>query len=157
MQRICHSLLLALLLGLASAQSTAGQGPYVVYRSASAFPDVMQALRMAIEEKGLYINNVMHMGEMLERTGKDLGLEGKVYLQAESIEFCSAILSRKMTQEAPHRVVNCPFIMSVYVLPAEPDTTYIVHRRLNRDDETEVMAEVEAMLESLGKAAAEAW
>jgi hypothetical protein len=35
--------------------------------------------------------------------------------------------------------------------------TYIVHRRVTLGDDTPVMREVEAMLESLGKAAAEAW
>jgi hypothetical protein len=45
--------------------------------------------------------------------------------------------------------------MSVYVLPAEPQTTYVVHRRLDLADESPVMKEAEAMLESLGRAAAE--
>jgi uncharacterized protein (DUF302 family) len=145
---------LTLLLGLTP---TLGAESYAIYRSQSSFADVLQALKMAIEEKGLYINNIMHMGEMLERTGKDLGLGDSPYRQAESIEFCSAILSRKMTDENPARVVNCPFIVSVYVRTEEPDVTYIVHRRLDIGDDTPVMQEVEAMLETLGKAAAEAW
>jgi uncharacterized protein (DUF302 family) len=157
MNTLCRFVIAAVCLGLAPGLTLANDGPYAVYRSESGFADVMQALKLAIEEKGLYINDVMQMSEMLERTGKDLGLEQKLYLEAESIEFCSAILSRKMTAEARHRIVNCPFILSVYTTPEEPDVTYIVHRRLSRDDDSEVMREVEAMLESLGKAAAEAW
>jgi uncharacterized protein (DUF302 family) len=137
--------------------SAAAESPYAVYRSASSYDDVMQALKMAIEEKGMYINNVMHMGEMLERTGKDLGADKRIYDKAESIEFCSALFSRKMTEENPARIVNCPYIISVYTLPEEPDATYIVHRRLGIGDDSPVMDEVEAMLESLGKAAQEAW
>ncbi len=133
------------------------EDPYAVYKSASPFPDVMQALTMAIEEKGMYINNVMHMGEMLERTGKDLGMDQRIYTHAESIEFCSALLSRKMTSDNPHRIVNCPFIISAYVLPSEPDITYIVHRKIHMGDGEGVMKEVASMLESLGKAAQEAW
>ncbi len=78
---------------------------YAVYESESSFEDVMDALKLAIQERGMYINNVMHMGEMLERTGKDLGMEEPIYTQADSIEFCSAVLSRKMTLEnpSPHR------------------------------------------------------
>ncbi len=105
----------------------------------------------------MYINNVMHMGEMLERTGKDLGMTQRIYAHAESIEFCSALLSRKMTSEDPHRIVNCPFIISAYVLPSEPDITYIVHRKIHMGDGEGVMKEVASMLESLGKAGQEAW
>ncbi len=135
--------------------SFADESPYSVYRSESGFEDVMQALKMGIEEKGMYINNVMHMEEMLERTGKDLGSDEKIYARAESIEFCSAVLSRRMTSEKPQRIVNCPFIISVYVLPDEPDATYVVHRKLLTGDDTPVMREVAGMLESLGKTAAE--
>ena len=140
---------------LAADGVNAGESPYAVYKSQESFEDVMQGLKMAIEEQGLYINNMMHMGEMLERTGKDLGDEQQLYLKAESIEFCSAINSRKMIAENPHRIVNCPFIMSVYTLPQEPETVYIVHRRLNLGDDSPVMQEVEAMLEGLAEAAAE--
>ncbi len=149
------SRLVAGLLLLASLGNAAADSPYAVYKSEESFEDVMQGLQMAIEEQGLYINNIMHMGEMLERTGKDLGLGDSIYLKAESIEFCSAIKSRRMTGENPHRIVNCPFIISVYILTAEPDTTYIVHRKLNIGDDTGIMGEVEAMLESLGQAAAD--
>jgi len=146
---------LAGLLLLAVSASATAESPYAVYKSEAAFEDVMQGLKMAIEEQGLYINNMMHMGEMLERTGKDLGQEQPLYLEAESIEFCSAVNSRKMIAENPHRIVNCPFIISVYILPQEPETVYIVHRKLNLGDDSPVMQEVEAMLESLAEAGAE--
>jgi uncharacterized protein (DUF302 family) len=151
------SRLIAVLFLLIAVGLGAAQNPYRVYKSESSFEDVMQALKMAIEENGMYINNVMHMSEMLQRTGEDLGLGGALYSHAESIEFCSAILSRRMISENPHRIVNCPFIISVYVLPSEPDATYIVHRRINLGDDTTVMNGVEAMLESLGAAAQAAW
>lgn len=130
---------------------------YVTYSTEEAFGDVMDNVKMAIEDRGMYINNIMHMSEMLERTGKDLGFDKPVYLKAESIEFCSAVLSRKMTEEDPRRIINCPFIVSVYVLPAEPDKTYIAHRRLAGDDAAGVMKDVKTMLEEVAKAGAEGW
>lgn len=147
---------LALML-LGAGWNAAAESPYAVYKSESSFDDVMQALKMAIEEKGMYINNVIHMGEMLERTGKDLELGANRFKNAESIEFCSALLSHKMTAENPARIVNCPYIISVYVLAKEPDATYVVHRRLNIGDDAPVMQEVEELLESLGQSAQEAW
>lgn len=139
-----------LLLFSGSVCSIASDSPFVVYESQLPFETVMQDLQMAIEGKGFYINNIVHMDKMMERTGKDLGMDQQIFLRAESIEFCSAVLSRRMTEENPHRIVNCPFNISVYVLPSKPDTTYIVHRRLNLGDQSAVMEEVEQMLESLG-------
>ncbi|MGB5835353.1 MAG: DUF302 domain-containing protein [Thiohalocapsa sp.] len=129
---------------------------YAVYESDSGFEDVMEGLKLAIQERGMYINNVMHMGEMLERTGKDLGENELIYTHADSIEFCSAVLSRKMTAEDPTRIVNCPFIVAVYTLPDRPDTTYVVHRVIpgSEIESSAVMKEVAEMLEGVAESAA---
>jgi uncharacterized protein (DUF302 family) len=116
----------AVLLFCAAGQTLAQQ--YQVYESDSSFEDVLDGLKLAIQERGMYINNVMHMDEMLERTGKDLGMDEQIYGHAQSVEFCSAVLSRKMTSEDPTRIVNCPFIIAVYTLPGDADTTFLVHR-----------------------------
>ena len=95
-------IMLAVVLTPVPAQ-VAAAGGYAVYESEAAFDDVLQGLKLAIEERGMYINNIMHMGEMLERTRKDLWLGEPIYARAESIEFCSAVLSREMTSEDPAR------------------------------------------------------
>ena len=130
---------------------------YVSYSTDERFDDVMENIKMAIENRGMYINNVMNMSEMLERTGKDLGFEEQIYLKADSIEFCSAVLSRRMTAEDPRRMINCPFIISIYVLPTEPDKTYIAYRRLAGDDATGVMKDVMDMLREVANAGVEGW
>jgi uncharacterized protein (DUF302 family) len=144
-----------LALCLAATQAAQAAGGYAVYESSAAFEDVMEGLKAAVGERGMYINNVMHMGEMLERTGKDLGLGEAIYAKAESIEFCSAALSRRMTVEDPARIVNCPFIVSVYVLPKEPGKTYVVHREIPPDQvaASPVMAEVADNLKAIVEAA----
>jgi uncharacterized protein (DUF302 family) len=136
----------------------AAEGGYAVYESDATFDDVLEALKLAIEERGMYINNVMHMGEMLERTGKDLGMDTPIYGRAESIEFCSAVLSREMTSEEPARIVNCPFIISVYTLPGREGATFIAHREIPKDEVegSAVMAKVADMLKGVADAAA-AW
>jgi hypothetical protein len=117
-------------------------GPYAVYESDSGFETVMEGAKTAILERGMYINNIMHMGEMLERTG-------------ESIEFCSAVLSRKMTLEDPSRIVNCPFILSIYTLPGESDRTYVAHRVISEEEiaGSEIMTEVAEMLKGVAEGA----
>ena len=115
-----NKLLIVLVLGLVTIPAQVGAaGGYAVYESEAGFDDVLQGLKLAIEERGMYINNVMHMGEMLERTGKDLGLGEPIYTRAESIEFCSAILSREMTSRGPGADRQLP-LHHQRLHPAEP-------------------------------------
>ena len=151
-----RSLAVLLLIGcLRPGASASNSDDTSLYRSDAAFEDVLEGLKAAILERGLYINNVMDMGEMLERTGKDLGMSDPLYLQARNIEFCSAVLSREMTREDPARIVNCPFIVSVYTLPEQPGTTYVAHRTipLSTQESSAAMARIAAMLKSVSEAA----
>ncbi len=147
-------LALAVVLLCVCGTGSAGSG-YAVYESDASFDDVLQGLKLAIEERGLYINNVMHMSEMLERTGKDLGMDQQIYGRAESVEFCSAVLSREMTAEAPERIVNCPFIISLYTLPEREGTTFVVHREIPQDqiEGSAVMSRIATMLKDVATAA----
>lgn len=151
MSRLFHLLLGAALFASVTASLA---DDYAVYESESSFSDVMDGLKLAIQERGLFINNVMHMNEMLERTGQDLGAEeGALFGQADSIEFCSAVLSRKMISGDPRRIVNCPFIIAVYTLPGEPGTTYVAHRAIPsaETEQSEAMQEVATMLQAISE------
>ncbi|WP_058553566.1 hypothetical protein [Thiohalocapsa sp. ML1] len=141
--------------GLGQGFAVQAADRYAVYESDSSFEDVVDGLTLAIQERGMYINNVMHMDEMLERTGKDLGMEQKLYGHAQSIEFCSAVLSRKMIAEDPTHIVQCPFIIAVYTLPDAADTTYVVHRAIPAAERegSAVMGEVADMLRDVANAA----
>jgi hypothetical protein len=79
-----------------------------------------------------------------------------IYGRAESVEFCSAVLSREMTSEEPARIVNCPFIIAVYSLPDDESTTYVVHREIPEDQVSgsAVMAKIAGMLKDVASAAA---
>ena len=153
MSRFAYTLLA---LGLAAGQpaAAADQG-YVLYRSDAPFETVLDGLKAVIEERGLYINNVMDIGGMLERTGKDLGSDAPIYTQARSVEFCSAVLSREMTREEPARIINCPFIISVYQRAGEPGTTYLAHREIpaRERDTSPAMGKVARMLQDISEAA----
>lgn len=156
-KRLLNGLLLVLAFGPGTVPTgLAADEGYAVYESDASFDDVMDALKLAIEERGMYINNVMHMGEMLERTGKDLGTTETIYGRAESIEFCSAVLSREMTSEEPARIVNCPFIISVYTLPDRDGATFLAHRVIPQveTESSSVMAKVAAMLKDVASSAA---
>ncbi len=100
-----------------------------VYTVKGKFADVKDDVVMAIQGEGLVINNTSHIGKMLDRTGKDLGFKKKVYLYAQAIEFCSAVVSRKTMEANPHNIVFCPYVIAIYELPAEPGKIYIAFRR----------------------------
>lgn len=96
---------------------------------ASPFADARDAIVMAIENRGLVVNYTSHIGDMLQRTGADIGASRQVFAQAEIIEFCSATLSRRMMEIDPHNIVLCPFAISIYTLPGEPETTWVTYRK----------------------------
>ena len=124
----------------------------MTYTSKDDFDTVKNAITEAIAGKGLVINTTSHIGEMLERTGRDMGGAKQIFVKAESIEFCSASVSRKTMEADPHNIVFCPYIISVYVLPKEPKKTYVSYRKpdlVGTAASTASLKEVEKLLRSI--------
>lgn len=120
--------------------------------SGGSFAEVRDNLELAITGRGIVINNVSHIGNMLERTGKDVGSSVQVFEHAEALEFCSAVLSRKMMEADPHNIVFCPYIVSVYTLPGEKDKVYLSYRRpqmVGSEASRESLTEVEQLLDDI--------
>lgn len=103
----------------------------VTYKVKAKFSDVRDQIENSITGKGIKINNVSHIGEMLIRTGKDLGFKKKVYDHAQAFEFCSATHSRYTMEADPQNIVFCPYIISVYEISGEPGQIYVSYRRPN--------------------------
>ncbi len=111
--------LLATLLCLALLATAAHADSGIIKKKvAASFDDTRDAITLAIEGRGLVINYVSHIGDMLDRTGADIGATRQVYAKAEIIEFCSAGLSRQMMELDPHNIVLCPFAIAVSPCPA---------------------------------------
>ena len=121
-------LLLALCL-LAAAEAGATIPGLVIQSVKGDYDEVKERVVMAIESHGLVIDNTAHVGAMLDRTGKDIGRERRIYLKAEVLEFCSAGLSRSTMEADPRNLVFCPYTIALYVLPAEPDRVYVSCRK----------------------------
>lgn len=121
---------LLLLLTACAVFSTASADEWQYRKQLSGnFSEVRDALTMAIENRGLVVNYVSHIADMLNRTGNDIGASKTIFEQAEIIEFCSASLSRRMMEADPHNIVLCPFAISVYSLPGEPGKVWITYRQ----------------------------
>jgi uncharacterized protein (DUF302 family) len=120
-----YGLLLALCLpGLAGA---AAEGA-VVKAVSGSWQDVRGRVVEAIENRGLVVAHVNKIGDMLDRTGKDIGDARPIYSHAEALEFCSAKLSRQMMEADPRNITFCPYAIDVYSLVRQPGTVYIAYR-----------------------------
>jgi len=155
-KKAAHGLALALMLTMAGTSAAAGGKAMEIFTSKEDFDTVKTFIQEALTARGLVVNNVAHIGDMLERTGKDLGATKQVYLKAEAIEFCSATASRKMMEADPHNIVFCPYVIAVYVLPQEPAKTYVAFRRpdlVGPKQSRQALQEVEKLLRDIVKEA----
>jgi uncharacterized protein (DUF302 family) len=95
-----------------------------------SFDEIKQLLIVAIENQGLVVDHLSKVGDMLERTGRDLGAVRTLYRQAEVLQFCSANYSRQMMEADVRLLAYCPFGIGIYTLPGETDIVHLVHRRV---------------------------
>ncbi len=152
MKNILTSFVVLLLTFSLSAIAADTSGFSKTYTTKGDFNSVRDSLVSAVEGKGLKINHINHISEMLDRTGKDLGASDQVYLNAEQIEFCSAVLSRKMMAADPRNITLCPYSIAVYNVPSQPDTIYVLYRKLPiaKDKASKaIFSEVEKLLNDI--------
>lgn len=124
------SILALLFLAYATSSIAADKNPGAQrYTTQGDYVTVRDAIISAVEGRGLKINHINHISEMLARTGQDLGNNKQIYLNAEQMEFCSAALSRTMMEADASNIVVCPYSITVYNLPAQPNMIYIMYRK----------------------------
>ncbi len=154
--------LLALFLGLAFgitvfAAEKVQDNPYqVLYVTDGTFAEVKSNVELAITDQGLVINNVSTVGDMLERTGKDLGAKRQVYAQGDVLEFCSAGLSREMMEADQVNIVFCPYTIQVYAIPEQPGKVFVGYRRVPVTGNDASKAAIEKVNALLAKIVSEA-
>lgn len=146
---------LMLFAGLVHGALAAGDH-MVVFTKAGSFDDVRDAVDMAITDRGMVVNNVAHVGEMLERTGKDMEDTRQIFLKAEALEFCSAVISRKMMAADPDNIVFCPYVISVYVVPDKPNEVRVAYRKPQMTGSPDSQKALKAVDELLSEIAKEA-
>ena len=73
------------------------------------FDDATFAVENAIVDKGLIIDYVSHVGDMLNRTGADVGSDKILFKEADIFVFCSAVISREVMEADPMNIAFCPY------------------------------------------------
>ena len=93
----------------AVAATAAASQSAVFYSTDESFDDVSFSIESAILDEGLVIDNVSHVGDMLNRTGADVGSTTPLYDAADVYSFCSATVSREVMEAHPMNIVYCPY------------------------------------------------
>jgi len=136
--------LFAACLGVIGTMATA-EGS-TVYSFDGSFDDATFSVESAIIGKGLVIDYVSHTGEMLNRTGADVGSDVELFGAADIFVFCSASLSREVMEADPMNIAYCPY--GVFV--AERDGDVMIGFRNYPEGE---MQKVQSLLDEIAREA----
>ena len=91
------------------------------YAFDGSFDDATFAVESAIVGQGLVIDYVSHVGEMLNRTGADVGSDTMIFSQADIFLFCSAVVSRQVMEADPMNITYCPY--GIFVMETDDGVT----------------------------------
>jgi uncharacterized protein (DUF302 family) len=126
-------------------------------KTGARFEAVRDDLKTAIENKGLVVDYQAQIGKMLERTGADVGSAKPIFADAQTLQFCSARLSRKAMEADPATVALCPYAIAVYATVDRPDRVIVAYRRVSRPGgppaARAALREVDALLDSVAREA----
>jgi uncharacterized protein (DUF302 family) len=139
-------------LGTAVLAIALGTGPALAqdattYPFDGSFDDATFAVETAIVGKGLVIDYRSHVGEMLNRTGADVGSDIMIFDNADVFLFCSAVLSRKVMEADPMNIAHCPY--GIFVTDREGQVS-VGYRHLPDG----AMQEVQTLLDAIARDAA---
>jgi len=118
----------ALILSLVTLATPAAADPAITRVVEDSFDNVAFALESAIVGRGLVIDHLSHVGEMLERTKEDVGSTVTVFTQADVFSFCSAAVSRQVMEADPANIQYCPYGIFLYETPDAPGSVTVGYR-----------------------------
>lgn len=109
------------------------------------FADVAQDLSDAIINRGYTVDHKSYIGNMLERTRASVGSDKVIYKNAELVQFCSAVLSRRMMEADAANIAFCPYVIFYYERADEPGNVHIGFRKLAELGSAESKAAIKAI------------
>ncbi|MET3792232.1 DUF302 domain-containing protein [Aquamicrobium terrae] len=142
---VCGALVaIGLSCAITSLPALAQDGVHTV-TSDSPFEQVMSDLEDAIVNRGYVVDYHGHIGDMLERTAADVG-GGKLYRNAEFLQFCSAVVSRNAMEADIGNIAYCPYVIFAYEPETKPGEVTVGFRELpagpGRDEVNKLLAEI---------------
>lgn len=140
--------ILAIITACAAAPGFAADPQAITYPFKGSFDDATFAVESAIVGRGLVIDHVSHTGDMLNRTGADVGSKKALFDGADIFLFCSAQLSRQVMEINPMNIAHCPY--GIFV--ADQDGAVMIGYRTYPEGE---MQQVQALLDEIVQEAME--
>ncbi len=138
MKHLLFSAAFAVAAGTATAQGV------TTYDFDGSFEDAAFGVESAIVGRGLVIDFTSHVGEMLARTGADVGSDVDLFTAADVFLFCSAVLSRKVMEADPMNIGHCPY--GIFVAERE-GAVMVGYRNMPEGP----MQEVQALLDEIAR------
>lgn len=118
------------------------------YETEASFEDTAFAVEQAIVGRGLVVDFVSHVGEMLARTRSDVGSDVELFDAADVFLFCSAVTSRSVMEADPLNIAHCPY--GIFVTDRDGEVT-VGYRNLPEGP----MQEVQTLLDDIVREAIE--
>lgn len=136
---------------LGSSGPVMAENLVTTHETEAPFADVIADLEDAVVNRGYVIDYKGHIGEMLKRTAGDVGAAKPLYREAEFLQFCSAVVSRKAMEVDIGNIAYCPYVLFAYEAEAAPGKVVMGFRRLPAGPGRD---EVNALLDEIVKDAA---
>jgi len=155
---VAFATVIAGLMHFALPISALADDPGVTAYSVEAdFADVRLDLADAVINRGFVIDYEAMIGDMLQRTAADVGANKTIYKDAQTVQFCSATLSRSVMEADPSNIAFCPYVLFVYERADRPGTVTVGFRRQpesGSDESRKALAAVNALLDEIAREAA---
>ncbi len=116
------------------------------------YEDVRYDLEDAIVSRGLTVDHISHVSDMLQRTADVVPGSTQIYNQGEQFRFCSATLSPAAMQADPANITFCPYMVFIYEAADKPGMIHLGFRRLNEigsEQSIKALAAVNALLKEI--------
>lgn len=125
---------IAATMALASGPALSEEHAIVKYEVQGSFENVIADVEDAIVNKGYVIDNKSFIGDMLKRTGQDVGSDKQLFVDAQILQFCSATLSRDAMETDIDNIAYCPYGVFAYEAQGKPGTVVVGYRHLPDGD-----------------------
>jgi uncharacterized protein (DUF302 family) len=122
--------ILAGLAAFALATPVAAGGFFTIDVDAE-FEDVVFSLENVVTSRGLVIDDISYVGDMLARTKDDVGGSKDLFTDARIFSFCSASLSREVMEAKLSNIQFCPYNIYIYQAAEEGAPVVIGYRESN--------------------------
>ena len=139
----------ALMASTATAETS--KAGFASFETTGAFDDVVADLQDEVVNRGLVIDYVGHVNDMLTRTSEATGSQSP-YANAVYMHFCSAALTHAAVSADPQNIALCPYVVFAYEEAAKPGSVIVGYRRpVTSGVETPELKAIDTLLEEIVK------